>query len=65
MEAKRRYIHYLIRNGKYSKEFSAENDIQAKLITKRIHGKECHNVALFRIGGYTENGDRKIKGIQL
>lgn len=65
VEATRRYVIYLLKNGTYSKEFNATDDIQAKLITKRIHGKECHNVALFRVGGYTTDGNRRIKGIQL
>lgn len=64
-EPRIKYIHYLIKNGKYSAEFEATDDVQAKLITRRIHGKECNNVALFRIAGTTRNGDKKLKGIQL
>lgn len=65
MEAKRRYIHYLIKNGKYSAEFEAETDHQAKLITKRIHGNQGDNVALFRICSPNKIGERRLKGIQL
>jgi len=65
MEPQRRYIHYLLKNGTYSREFNATDDVQAKLITRRIHGDKCHNVALFRVGGHTSDGNRKLRGIQL
>lgn len=61
----RKYIHYLIKNGKYSAEFQAQNDTEAKLITKRIHGNQGHNVALFRVTNRVSDGQRLLKGIQL
>lgn len=70
-EPKRRYVHYLIKNGTYSAEFEATDDNQAKLITKRIHGSNTENVALFRISGHVTTPDgkkshnKRLKGIQL
>ena len=62
---KRRYIHYFRKEGVYSREFAAENDIEAKIITKRIHGNKSDGVALFRICSPNRLGQKRIRGIQL
>ena len=61
----KKYIHYFVKEGKYSAEFQAENDIEAKIITRRIHGHECDGVSLYRICSPNKTGQRRIKGIQL
>lgn len=41
------------------------DDVQAKLYARRVFGNEGDDVSLFRIAGRLENGDRRLKGIEI
>ena len=65
MDPQRSYIHYFIKDGSYSAQFQAENDVEAKIITRRIHGHQTDGVVLYRICGRDKAGNKKIRGVQL
>ena len=62
----RKYITYRIKEGSYSPEFTATDDVEAKRKIIQVHGPSPSGIALYRIcHPTTQTRTKRLKGIQL